>query len=89
VSAVGSYVGCDCAEVFAARMQAIADQIMGVVALSEAKMIEPYEPQLILHYTKAQELMQRAIDTYAEQHGQPNADRAVGAAEWLLQGLKH
>ncbi len=88
MSAVGSYVGCDCAEVFAARMQAIADQIMGVIALTTAGMIEPSGPQLIIHYTKGQELLQSAIDSYVEQHGEPSADRAVGAAEWLLAGLR-
>jgi hypothetical protein len=88
MSNVGSYVGCDCAEVFAARMQAIADQILGVIALTGAGLIEPSGPHLIIHYTKGQELLQSAINSYTAQHGEPNADRAVGAAEWLLTGLR-
>jgi hypothetical protein len=85
---MGSYVGCDCAEVFAARLQAIADQIMGVIALTEAKLIEPSGPQLILHYTRAQALLQGCIDAYTENHGEPDVDRQVQAAEWLLHELR-
>lgn len=88
MSAVGSYVGCECAEVFAARMQAISDQIMGVVTLTEAKVIEPSGSQLIIHYAKGQAMLQQAIDAYVAQHGEPSADRAVEAAEWLLRALR-
>jgi hypothetical protein len=89
VSNVGSYVGCDCAMVFAARVQAIADQIMGVVALTEAKMIEPSGPQLIIHYAKGQAMLQQAIYSFTSEHGEPDAAHQVEAAEWLLRALRY
>jgi hypothetical protein len=82
------FTGCDCAEVFAARVQALADQAVGVFTLKQVQAIEPTSAQWSLHYQKLSQLLQSALDDYAEQHGEPDALQAVEAAEWLLRELK-
>ena len=83
------YVGCCCAEDFAAQIQACIDQAVGLVALQDAKVIGPTPEQWAIHYRRLSTLLQAAVDTYTTEHGEPDADHAVAAAEWLLRELRN
>ena len=85
---MNAYVGCCCAEDLAAQVQACIDQAVGLTTLQTAKVVEPTAEQWALHYQKLSGLLQAAVDQYTAQHGQPDADHAVGAAEWLLRELR-
>ena len=82
------FIGCDCSEVFTARVQALADQAVGVFTLKQVAAIEPTSAQWSIHYQKLSQLLQSALDWYTEQHGEPDAAHSVEAAEWLLRELK-
>jgi hypothetical protein len=85
---MNQYVGCCCAEDFAARVQACIDQAVGLETLQTAKIVAPTAEQWAIHYRKLSTLLQDAVDKYTSQHGQPDADHTVGAAEWLLRELR-
>src|SRR4029077_2160167 len=83
-----SYVGFCCAEDFVAQVQACIDQAVGIETLQQGKVIAPTAEQWGIHYRKLSTLLQAAVDQYTAQHGEPDADHAVGAAEWLLRNLR-
>jgi hypothetical protein len=85
---MNTYVGCCCAEDFAAQVQACIDQAVGLDTLNTSQVIAPTAEQWAIHYRKLSALLQAAVDQYTEQHGCPDADHAVGAAEWLLRELR-
>lgn len=85
---MNAYVGCCCAEDLAAQVQACIDQAVGLDTLNTSQVIAPTAEQWAIHYRKLSALLQAAVDQYASQHGNPDADHAVGAAEWLLRELR-
>lgn len=85
---MNTYVGCCCAEDLAAEVQACIDQAVGLETLDKAGMVEPTREQWAVHYRKLSTLLQAAVDAYTAQHGVPDADHAVAAAEWLLKELR-
>lgn len=85
---MNTYVGCCCAEDMAARVQACIDQAVGIETLQEAKIIAPSAEQWAIHYRKLSILLQEAIDGYTQQHGVPDVQHEVAAAEWLVTALK-
>ena len=85
---MNAYVGCCCAEDLVAQVQACIDQAVGLDTLNTSQVIAPTAEQWAIHYRKLSALLQAAVDQYTCQHGEPNADHAVGAAEWLLRELR-
>ena len=85
---MNAYVGCCCAEDFVAQIQACIDQAVGIVELQDYKVVEPTPEQWAIHYRRLSTLLQAAVDQYTGQHGAPDADHSVGAAEWLLRELR-
>ena len=81
------FTGCDCAEIFAARVQACTDQAVGVYTLTDARVVEPTRAQWRLHYSKLSELLQAAVNEFVTLHGEPDAAHQVEAAEWLVRQL--
>ena len=77
-----------CVQQLIARVQAVTDQLMGFVAFVEGSQL-PITPAMVLkHYGKAAELLQTALDEYAEGHGRPDSWTDVEAVRWVLTGLK-
>ena len=85
---MNTYVGCCCSEDLVAAVQACIDQAVGIETLSTAKVVAPTAEQWAIHYRKLSALLQAAVDQYTQNHGSPDADHAVAAAEWLLRELR-
>lgn len=85
---MNAYVGCCCAEDLVAEVQACIDQAVGLETLEKAGIVEPTPEQWARHYRKLSTLLQAAVDRYTAQHGVPDPDHAVAAAEWLLRELR-
>lgn len=85
---MNTYVGCCCAEDLVSMVQACIDQAVGIETLQEAKIVAPTLEQWAIHYRRLSALLQAAVDQYTTNHGSPDADHAVKAAEWLLRELR-
>lgn len=85
---MNEYVGCCCAQDLQASVQAVVDQMVGVITLAESRMIEPTAEQLLKGNAKLAELLQFQLDQYTSQHGAIDLRHTLDAAEWLLTEMR-
>lgn len=80
--------GYACVNQMRARVQAVADQVAGFRAFLEASQLTATPAMFMEHYGKCAELLQSALDAYAEGHGQVPVLDDVKAVRWVLTELR-
>ncbi len=81
--------GYTCVNTVLARVQALADQLGGFLALLDADVFPIKIQHMREHYSKVGELLQAALDEYTQGHGRPTPAEDVQAMVWVLHGMGH
>lgn len=80
--------GFTCVDQVMARVQACVDQARGFMELVQGGVYSAGFEHLFKHYGKLADLLEEAVDTYTESHGQPDVMTDLEAVRWVLSGLK-
>lgn len=80
--------GFTCVDTVIARVQAVIDQITGLITLADAGVLKADVPALIAHYKQLGELLAATVDEYTEGHGSPPVGIDVAAVTWLTHALR-
>lgn len=81
--------GYTCVNTMVARVQSLADQIGGFLALLDADVFPVKLEHMRKHYSKVAELLQVTLDEYTHSHGRPTPQEDVQAMVWVLHSLGH
>ena len=80
--------GYTCVDTVIARVQAVIDQITGLLTLAEAGVLKGSMEGLLAHYKQLGELLAATVDAYTEGHGCPPVGIDVAAVKWLTESLR-
>jgi hypothetical protein len=76
-----------CVDQLRGRLQAIADQTLGVKAAIQAHLVTGQSDAMLYHYERLGNLIVEALEEYARDHGPVPVLMDVAGAEWLLSEL--
>lgn len=80
--------GCCCSEDLVAVTQAVVDALVGFQSLVCADMFDPTLPQAMAFQAKACTILQNALTSYNENHGEPDAYHDALAFAHVNAGLR-
>lgn len=80
--------GYTCVDTVIARVQAVIDQITGLLTLADAGVLTADVPGLLAHYRQLGELLAATVDEYTQGHGSPPVGIDVAAVTWLTKSLR-
>lgn len=79
--------GYTCVNTMVARVQALTDQIQGLLFFLRENSFEARAGFLCEHYQKVADLLQSTLDDYARDHGTPPPSDDVAAVAWALKEM--
>jgi len=76
-----------CVHQLVSRVQAIADQAAGLVVVVDEHLATVSAPQMVVHYRVLVRLLEKAIDAYTDDHGQPPLMADLEGVRWVTTEL--
>lgn len=76
-----------CVHQLIARVQAIADQAAGLVEVVDGHLAVVGAAQMLVHYRALVRLLEKAIEGYTDDHGQPPLMADLEGVRWLTTEL--
>lgn len=81
-------VGCCCTDDLFAVLQACIDQMVGFQTFATMGVLQPTASHVLEHSAKVAAIAQNTLNSYAENHGLPDAYHAALAASHVMQAMQ-
>lgn len=80
-------VGCYCTDDLFSVVQACVDQLVGFQTFASMGAIQPSAGMVLEHAAKVAAIAQNTLNSYAENHGLPDAYHAALAASHVMKSM--
>lgn len=80
-------VGCCCTDDLYSVIQALVDQLVGFQTFASMGAIQPSVGMVLEHSAKVAAIAQNTLNSYAENHGLPDAYHAALAASHVMKSM--